>query len=220
MIQLPWPKVELGEITEGLELRLKEEELKAESKWAVGIKYIDGFQIADWPKNSLPTGSGFDKINAQHIKKLFGDSKKYNAFYGKSVFDNWVLMEDTKYDTLGIDQKGFPIFFDGSITLGGLEWEAEKLRWEDTRIDFHHSPYLQGILTDRDQFATWIERIEAIEENCIEKIFTEIPREWGILEEYLSACITFLASSRENFAPLFRYFVEWVFLMYQNSGHR
>jgi hypothetical protein len=198
---------------------LREEGLKAESKWAVGIKYIEGFREAKWP-NCSPLSPEFEEINALCIKELFPDRAKYEGFYGKAVFDNWVLMEDTKYDTLGIGQRGFPIFLDGSIALGGLEWEAEKLRWEDTRIDFHHSPYLQGILTDCDQFAIWVERIEAIEESYIEEIFMEIPKKWGISEEYLSACITFLTSSRQNFAPLFRHFAEWVFPTYQNFGHR
>jgi hypothetical protein len=129
----------------------------------------------------------------------------------KAVFDNWVLMEDTKYDTLNIDEKGSPVFLDASIALGGLEWEVEKLRWEDTRIDFNHSPYLQGILTDCDQFATWLERIERIEEKAIAEIFMEIPKEWQISEKYILACITFLSSSKKNFSPLFRYFMQWVF---------
>ena len=88
----------------------------------------------------------------------------------KQYLTIWVLMEDTKYDTLGIDQRGFPIFLDGSIALGGLEWEARNSGGK-IRIDFHHSPYLQGMLNDYDQFAIWVERIEAIEESYIEETY-------------------------------------------------
>lgn len=211
MIGLPWPTVCLGELSDILVLCLEKEGLKMESKLAVGIKYIDGLRKVDWPKNASPLENGFDKINAQHIKDLFPDIGKWQVFYGKAVFDNWVLMEDTKYDTLNIDKSGSPLFLDASIALGGLEWEAGKLYWDCAGIYFDHSPYLQGILTDRDQFATWVERIEGIKEDCIEKLLTEIPKEWRISQDYLSACITFLKSSKENFVPLFREFVKWAF---------
>jgi hypothetical protein len=209
MIELPWPTVCLGELSDTLVLRLAKEGLNTESKLAVGIKYVDGIRKVDWPKNANPLENGFDRINAQHIKDLFSDTDKWQAFYGKSVFDNWVLLGDTKYDTLYIDKSGSPLFLDASIALGGLEWDMGKLHWDLAGIFFEHSPYLQGILTDRDQFAAWMKRIEGIKQGCIEKLLTEIPKEWRISQGYLSACVTFLSSSKENFVPLFREFIRW-----------
>lgn len=128
-IGLPWPDVRIVRLSLEIIEKLNQADFKVSSEWAVGIEYIDGLTEVKWPANANYSDPDFAERNAQYIMKLFPDPKTYDAFYGKAVFDNWILLEDTTYDTLHKSPEGHPMFLDASMALGGLKWHENELKW-------------------------------------------------------------------------------------------
>ncbi len=170
------------ELSQRVTDELERNNYKVLSKWAVGIKFIKGLQQIYWPPNIGFKDPKFNQINAQHILKSFPDKKYHDAFYGKSVIDNWLLIEDTTYDTLhkGID--GRPIFLDAHIALGGLDWDESKLSFG--YISFETCPYMCGFNFNTAKFSSWIDRVEKIPLSTYSKIIEGIPDEWDVPSEF------------------------------------
>ena len=173
----------------------------------MGIEYIDGLEEVRWPENAPDYSSpNFAERNVQYIKKIFPDPITYDAFYGKAVFDNWILLEDTTYDTLHKSQEGHPIFLDASHALGGYKkWNENKLNWN--RIDPERSIYLVGFNFDLKKFEPWLNRIDRIDNDSIKEKIAEIPEEWGVPDIYFKSINEFLTSTRNRFLPMFK---EWI----------
>ncbi len=110
-IALPWPHVSIVQLVPELMTALEKAGFDLFSEWCMGVVYVAGLKPYVPPHDS--------KQNAAHVHNLFPDSKKHAAFYGKSIFDNWVLLQDWKYDTLQIQPNGYPIFLDASMAFGG-----------------------------------------------------------------------------------------------------
>ncbi len=189
-IDLPWPEVHIVQLIPEIILELKKSELDISSEWAVGISYIDGLDICQ---------SRYD------IQNLFSN---YDAFYGKSVFDNWVLFQDLKYDTLGIKPDGSPMFLDGSMAFGGQDWNTEELRWNEY-LHMESSPYLKGIIKDFALFDPWLKRLDIISEIVINQILDTTPDEWSVPEGYIYKIRELLIETSNEFIPLFREWIDW-----------
>jgi len=210
-IELPWPNVQLIQLSPEITFFLEKNGLKILSEWAVGINYIKGIKEVIWPPNSFYKDPDFAAVNAKYIMKIFPSQSTNDALYGKSVFDNWVLLEDTTYDTLHITSDGLPLFLDASIALGGLEWDDNKLQWK--HISFDRSVYLYGFKFEMTRFEPWLKRIERISNSTFESILFNIPEEWAVPDAYLKSMKNFLFSTKDTFLPVIREWIEFEILL-------
>jgi len=205
-IQLPWPDVSICHLSTQIIQRVQDEKLKVQSDWAIAIQYIEGLQHVNWPEGGYNPQKNFKQRNAQHIHTKFSKLNDFNVFYGKAIFDNWVLLEDRKYDTLLKTKEGYPIFLDASAAFYGFDWNIDELVWNRTSIDIK-SPYLEGIVTEFERFDKWIETLQReFKVNLLPK-YEDIPASWNIPRDYYSALKDFLSTTQEVFVQIFR---EWV----------
>lgn len=207
-IELPWPRVSLVEFSTHIMDCLIEGDLGVQSKWGIATQFLEGLRQVGWPPEGYYPRATFRERNTEHIRSYFPHIDKDTAFYGKAVFDNWILLEDRKYDTLMITKDGDPLFLDASAAFGGLEWDRDLLKWQDTAIDVK-SPYLEGIITQYAQFDPWLERIETAVEPTVLLPFEDLPESWFVPEDYYSALNTFLSGTQDVFVPMFRSWVEF-----------
>lgn len=205
-VKLPWPTTAIVELSPAILQRLKQEGLEVLSPWAVGSRYLPNLKpvLGEWDP----------KRNPSQIRLFFGDLKKYAGFYGKAVFDNWVLLDDSKYDTLFVTPDESPIFLDASHAFAGAEWNAETLKWSDIRV---RSPYLEGILLDRTQFGPWLERIQSVDSVVIKNVFDAIPKEWDVPTGYPSAAAEFVAATQSTFLRAFQSRMDYCYAIENNS---
>lgn len=206
-IGLAWPDVRIVRLSHEIIEILNQNDFKILSEWAVGIKYIEGLKEITWPENVNYSDPNFAERNAQYLMSLFPDLKTHDAFYGKAVFDNWILLGDTTYDTLHKSAEGHPVFLDASIALGGLEWDENKLKW--TMVIPDRSIYLVGYVSDLSKFVPWIDKVKRIGSANIEKILGEIPKDWNVPNNYIISISEFLASTDDDFLPMFQEWIEF-----------
>jgi len=95
---IPWPQTDLIELNQDTFDALARSGVTIESKYCAGTKYIDNLIQLGWPPRSTSI--------ATYITGHFSSASNFNSFYGKCIFDNWVLLEDTKFDTLFKKQNG------------------------------------------------------------------------------------------------------------------
>src|SRR5882724_987499 len=129
------------------------------------------------------------------------------SLYGKCIFDNWVLLEDCKYDTLFLDSAGDPIFLDASYAFGGLEWDEDKLQFNDTHLDIQ-SHFLGGVLENLDEYTPWLERIDSLSQEELLETLEDVPAEWDVPPNYRAAMQSFLAQTSPIFVPQFRAWID------------
>ncbi|MDA2920511.1 hypothetical protein MYX76_13640 [Desulfobacterota bacterium AH_259_B03_O07] len=204
-IELPWPDISLVQLAPRVITDLNKLGFRVHSEWAVGIKYITDLRKVKMPS----TGSNIRHSNL--IPKLFPNKEDSMAFYGKAVFDNWVFLRDTKYDTLLINSSSDPIFLDASYAFyidGEEEWSC-NIQWEETAIDLR-SPYLQDIVINVSHFEPWLAKIDKINRSDINRIFKNIPEAWSVPKCYLQSLEKVLGDSRNNFVPIFRRCMEYI----------
>lgn len=210
LIGLPWPRVAIVELSANIVDTIGRNGLNATSQIAVGTEYIFGLTPGEFPDDFDIA----DKTkNASYIHRLFPNDKMIESFYGKSIFDNWILLlNDTKYDTLQISPNGEPIFLDATFALGyfDTDWEEGKLFWRDTALNLELSPYLSGVVTDTGRYQNWIKNISNISREDIDKILHSIPIEWAVPDRYLSALRQFIGSTPEVFVPLFKDYLDFM----------
>ncbi|MCA9145957.1 MAG: hypothetical protein H6823_23720 [Planctomycetaceae bacterium] len=134
--------------------------------------------------------------DGKHIRQLFGD---VSAFYGKAVFDNWVLLQvDAKYDTLYRSRVGGPLFLDASFAFHvnmDDAWDT-SLKWSEAAFDLH-SPYLEGVVTKASMFRSWLDQVYSVTPHRIRGILDQIPETWSVPDEYVSSLAEFLSRSSE-----------------------
>lgn len=208
LMGLAWPAVGVVHISAGLLVQLESEGIRPTSELAVGVKYAEGLRPVPWPTGGYRSALQFPRRNAEHLLGLIPREISRRAFYGKMVFDNWLLLRDTKYDTLYLDPSGEPIFLDGSSAFGGSEWSLEDTEWSDTAIDIH-SPYLEGVLTDHDCFEPWLKRLEHIAIPDLQDSFAGIPVEWGAPMNYVARLSELISRTPQSFVPMVRQWIEW-----------
>ena len=199
IIDLPWPKVDIIQLDSQIFEQLEKVKFDILSELAVGIEYINELQIYNPSKEELSN-------TTESIRELFPQLEMQNSFYGKSVFDNLVKFQDTKYNTLAIKPDGSPIFIDGSMAFDGHDWNLQKLKWQYIHLEY--SPYLKGIVSDYRMFDYWLRKIEEIPDLKIHEIFNKIPTEWPIPKKYKLKLKKLLLSAKVNFIPLFKEEIE------------
>ena len=91
-IDLPWPDVHVVRLSHEIIEILNQNDFKVLSEWAMGIKYIEGLKEVTWPPNINNSDPNFAEQNGEYIMSLFPDTRTHEAFYGKAVFDNWILL--------------------------------------------------------------------------------------------------------------------------------
>lgn len=206
-IDLSWPNVQIVQLSQGVIDKLEQSDFEVLSKWAVGIEYIRGLEEIKWPPNVKYSDPNFDELNAQYILKLFPDGRNHNAFYGKAVLDNWLLIEDTTYDTLHKTLDGKPMFLDASISFGGLEFDENKLNFR--HIFFETSPYLCGFKFKMAKFEFWLKKIEKISVSTYNSILNGLPDEWDVPPEFIKYTKDYLLCTNKIFLKKFKEQIEF-----------
>jgi hypothetical protein len=201
LIGLPWPDVELALLEETIIKQLERAGYIISSEWAVGLSYIDGLKPF--------SRSDYSIEKRRYLKKAISDPQSNTFFYGKSVFDNWVLLEDWKYDTLQIMKNGFPVFLDASMAFGGVEYGTGLLQWNEPEMHFDRSPYLSGVLNDFSQFNPWLWKLQSLEDKVYKNILKEVPLEWSVTSDYISAIGELLVQTPRRFISVFKEKIEW-----------
>jgi hypothetical protein len=201
VIGLPWPDVSLVLLEAKVIGQLERAGYSIISDLAVGLNYIEGLKAFRPPHGSVE--------RTRYLKDSFPESQKHTSFYGKSVFDNWVLLEDWKYDTLQIRQNGSPVFLDASMAFGGLDWDTSLLQWVEHRMHFDRSPYLSGFLNDFSQFDPWLKKLQSTGNKVYSQILRKIPLEWSVSADYIAAVGELLALTAKCFVPIFKEKIEW-----------
>jgi hypothetical protein len=206
LISLPWPEVGVVELTEELTQGVRNFGLSVTSRWAVGTRFMQGLAAVGFPDGGFTWDADFRTRNWQHVSKLIShDLRRTAALHGKLVFDNWVLLEDTKYDTLHIKENGDPFFLDASYAFGGDKWNDADVVWKKVEID-RRSPYLEGLPVRLVDVEPWLARIR-VASRAIASVLSEVPDEWGAPRSYICRVAELLESSEAQFLPLF---IEWV----------
>jgi len=189
--------------------RLKHEGLQVLSPWAVGIRYLPDLGRIQGPDCEWEVSDEFSKRNGEYIRSVFKDQATHPAFYGKAVFDNWLLLEeDTKYDTLFMDVQGKPTFLDASHAFGGVKWDCSRLKWDALHFEIR-SPYLRGVVVEANEFDPWLRRIESVSVSYIRGILDAVPGDWEVASEYVVAIPEFLVRTQEEFVPKFGTWMHW-----------
>ena len=93
---------------------------------------------------------------------------------------------------------------DGSLALGGSEWDFEELDYEKSKC-FPQSPYLEGILNNRKLYADWFDRIESVGNDYIRSIIQAVPASWRILQEQSDFVFDLLTNKRRHFLGVWRH---------------
>lgn len=216
LIKLSWPRVAIATLSKNIvdELILKSPRLF--SLECIAIEYIEGLK----PVRPLTTSlkeqkyelSSFDNVvnydfeslkqrNIQYLSKNFTTPQSQSQFYGLYIFELFVFLEDRKYDTLFLYQDK-PFFIDGSLAFGGMSWEFRKLDYSCSTTS-PKSIYLDGIVNQQNSekrfLSEWIEKIEAITREDIEKILADIPRTWGISKNEIDFVFDLLTNKKSIF---------------------
>jgi len=206
LLGISWPLVSPIELTGSAIDALNSHGVTVQSPFGVGIQFIPGLQPVPMPPGGYGDRTNFDERNRQHLSNLIPDVSHCSALYGKCVFDNWVLLQDCKYDTLCLDSAGQPMFLDASCAFGGLEWNEGALRFDDTHIDVQ-SPFLHGILDNLDGYRPWLERLDGLSQEILLETLKEIPAAWDVPRNYLDAMQSFLSQTSPIFVQQFR---DWI----------
>ena len=201
-IELPWPTVRIAELAPQIVNQLKQADFPVKSKWAVGLKYMQGL---------TPFEIGSDGIAgaARQIRSRFAEPALQAPFYGKCLFDNWVLLEDLKADTLQIRSDGKPMFVDASMAFGGGAWREERLKWVPRHFK-KGAIYLEEIISDTRQFEPWLDRVDSVSVSLLSQILDTVPSDWPVKKGFVAATMNFLSSTQQMFLPQFRDSLEWI----------
>jgi hypothetical protein len=223
-IKLPWPQTKLGTLSSNVVGFLREKGFTVSSMDCVVIEFIEGLHSVPWP--DPPNGqevwndsnSGLlPEANRRHLMKYFDDPSRQSAFYGRALFEVWLFMQDTKYDTLFSKEDRTPFFLDGSHAFEGSDWECEQMDYSHPKT-FPMSAYLEGILADPRSYGEWFDRIERIADTCIHDFIDRIPDSWQITKEQRGFLLDLLVNQRRVFVETWKERIENQELMKQWTG--
>ena len=209
-IGLPWPQTSLATLSPLSIEWLKGQSIHVSSPDCVAMNFIENLVPVPWPKLTEKGPGGklishqLSEVNPTYLAKYFADPENQSAFYGRALFELWLFFQDTKYDTLFSLADKTPLFVDGSLALGGSEWDFEELDYAKSKC-FPQSPYLEGILTNRELFLGWFSRIESVEKHYIRSIIDAIPASWEIIQPQLDFILELLTAKRRDFLQVWKY---------------
>ncbi|WP_047685070.1 MULTISPECIES: HipA family kinase [Xenorhabdus] len=184
-INLPWPKGHIARLSENIKC-----DLNISRSHVVAYEYITDME-------NLPDEPQFN-------------DEQLHDLYGKSVFDNWLSIDDVKNDTCKL-LNGRLIFMDAGIAFvgdNGKSWEKEGFSWSKSRLHTKSSPYHVGKLKDVNKFKPWLDKIYAIPPDYYQTIVNDIPEDWHVPESYKSKFVEVFSSSRETFIPMMHECIE------------
>jgi hypothetical protein len=211
-IDLPWPKTSLIDLSKEIIKTLGDNNLSVTSSIAVGAEYIYGLKPVEFPNHLSLFGENSNKENVKYLSSIFTDPTMLDSFYGKSVFDNWILLKDTKPDTLHLQPNGQPIFLDATFAFNytdkDQEWDKGRLHWDFAALNHELSPYLRGMVANITKYDVWIERIKDIPEAKIGALLNMVPKGWKVPTDYMFELKKFLNSTKKVFLPMFSEYLE------------
>lgn len=177
-IDLPWPKGSIVQLSDNVK-----NELETSISHVIGYEFIHGMQ-------ELSEGHHFDEA-------------QMNDLYGKSIFDNWLLIGDAKPDTCKLVGNKL-LFMDAGISLGYNDdsWNEDELSWNSHQLMVESSPYHCGNLSSSEPFTPWMNKIGEIPDEYYQSIVDIIPLDWEVPESYKSKFVEVFSLSRENFIPM------------------
>lgn len=213
LLNLPWPQVKIGTLSKKTKKFLRCEELSLCSNDAIAIRYLSDLRNLDFDEDY----SEISLKNPINLGVYFSNPERVSGFYGKMIFDNWVQLEDIKYDSLCIDSLGRPVFLDASFAFGGCEWDVSKLKWPRVVFDIR-SPYLEGILTELDCMEYWIGQLNNIEIESYSRILDRIPGSWDVPKDYCEAILSFLSDTKSEYIPIINEWIEWKLSMKEHNN--
>jgi len=210
-IGLPWPQTFLATLSPSSMEWLQGQSIQVVSPDCVATNFIDNLISIPWPKPPEPYShwnmdnlDQFPEINKNHLINYFDDPKNQSPFYGRALFELWLFFQDTKYDTLFSRLDKTPIFLDGSHALGGSDWDFQELDYTKPKC-LPQSPYLEGVLTNRELYIEWFQRIESIGNDYVRSKLDAVPASWRILQEQLDFVFDLLTVKRRNFLGFWRH---------------
>jgi hypothetical protein len=133
----------------------------------------------------------------------------HSPFYGKCLFDHWLLLQDVKADTLQISSDGKPMFLDASMAFGGIEWQKERLVW----IPHHFNAdavYFDNIISEIKEFEPWLGKVESVTVSLLSQTFSSLPSDWPLDSSFVEATLNFLGNTHQEFLPQFRNELPWI----------
>lgn len=185
-IGLPWPK--------GYAVQLSE---SVKSELSLSITYVIAYEFIH-AIEELPEGYQFN-------------NEQLDNLYGKSLFDNWLLIGDVKNDTCKL-LNGELLFMDAGIAFeddSGDMWGEDGLIWTDSKLFIESSPYHCGILSSAEGYQSWINRVSEIPTDYYQFISDNIPQDWHVPESYKSKFVEVFSSSCDVFIPMMISYIEW-----------
>ncbi|WP_324661084.1 HipA family kinase [Enterobacter bugandensis] len=152
-----------------------------------------------------------EELNYLDPKHTF-TKEQVEFLHGKLVFDNWISISDDKIDTCQIANEKL-IFLDAGLAFQSDEvneegiidnWVMSGLEWPPRGMYVESSLYSEDVVIERGYLFPWIDKISEINIEFYRELMSEIPKEWGVPEEYKDKFITVFSSSKEVFASLMR----------------
>lgn len=178
-IGLPWPKGNIVQLSESVKSALN-----------LSISYVIAYEFIH-AIEELPEGYQFSKEQVDNL-------------YGKSLFDNWLLIGDAKNDTCKL-LNGELLFMDAGIAFeddSGDMWAEDSLIWNDRKLFIESSPYHCGILSSAEGYQSWIKKVSEIPVDYYQVISDSIPQDWHVPKGYKSKFVEVFSSSCEIFIPM------------------
>jgi len=210
-INLPWPQTSLATLSLSSEEWLQKQSIQVFCPNCVATNFIDNLTMIPWPKPPEPYSrwdwdslDQLPEVNKNHLMRYFDHPENQSNFYGRALFELWLFLQDNKYDTLFSLPNRTPFFLDGSHAFGGSDWELDELDYSKPKC-FPQSPYLQGILTNRELFVEWFNRIEAVENDYIRSIINAIPASWETNQPQLDFILELITAKRKDFLQAWKH---------------
>lgn len=185
-IGLPWPKGYVVQLSESVKRELN-----------LSISYVIAYEFIHALKE-LPEDYQFNDEQVNHL-------------YGKSLFDNWLLIGDMKNDTCKLLNDEL-LFMDAGIAFehdSDDPWGEDGLIWTNSKLFIESSPYHHGILRSAKGYKSWINRISEIPVDYYQSIAKSIPQDWHVPDSYKSKFVEVFSSSCEKFIPMMNSYIEW-----------
>jgi hypothetical protein len=183
--------------------QLKQENFSIKSNSALASKFIPGLR-------PFEIGANGSESAAKEIQSRFSTPAMQAPFYGKCLFDNWLLLGDLKADTLQIAPGGKPVFLDASMAFNGDEWREECLAWKPLQFK-KGSVYLERVVSDGAQFEPWLRIVRSVNMSLVNQILGTVPADWPVPQSFAAATGIFLSKTQAEFLPAFRDWAEnWI----------
>ncbi|ODS30567.1 MAG: hypothetical protein SCARUB_04315 [Candidatus Scalindua rubra] len=206
-IGLSRPNVELVRISNNIfeELRQMTDVFDVSCSFGVAIEYFEGLVPVLPPPNVELSSPDLPKRNKEYLSGQLFDEKSFDQFYGLNVFSEWILLRDYhKYSNLQKTNNNEVIFldFDMAFRSNGDDFELPT-HYDYVKMISLQAPFLEGIITQKEKFVAWFNKLELLEKNKLSDKILEIPNCWGVPDNYTDSLLNFLFDHRKEFVEQF-----------------